>query len=418
MANRASFREIKESPGSSFKEINKKKVRLVLFGTYGEQNTGDDYMLASQLREFKRRFPYGLITVLSGNLSYDRNVLEREKLTDTRIRLLYSGRMGLREPGKKRLSALKWFLENIKEIFRADILLIGPGNQIQDVTRPFRLLFFLSRAALSWLARTPFAFFGIGFYQVEGFLCRFLLRFFCKRAAFISTRDNQSALEFRKLVPRCPPVFGLSDVTFLHPWPMNTIKPAKAPSPIIGLTYRIFLPEVFPSEVSENLEHSLATLLKHIHEQMGAEFYFFPFYKNPPYQDTRACDNLLKRIGKQSFPLNIVSFNTLSELRDKMILCDAFIGVRYHSVLISVQNSIPVLGISYAHKTWRFMNDFNLQDFGTQVQDVTEEKIIKIWDLVWKNRSDLKKRYQEVRKLARRRAKIHFDLVEDVTSLS
>lgn len=399
-----------------FTEPGKRTVRLVLFGTYGEQNTGDDYMLVTQLREFRRRFPYGLIIVLSGNLEYDRGVLEREGLVDKRIRLLYSGRMGLREPGKKGLSVFSWIFRNMKEVFRADILLIGPGNQIQDVTRPFRLLFFISRAILSWLGRIPYAFFGIGFYQVKSCLCRILLRFCCRRAAFISTRDNQGAYEFRKLMPGGTPAFGLSDVTFISRWPTPAENTVRAPSPIIGLTYRIFLPEVFPLEVSENLECSLAELLQHIHEQIGAEFYFFPFYKNRPYQDTRACDNLLKQIGRPSFPLKIISFYSLSELRDKMVLCDAFIGVRYHSVLLSVQNSIPVLGIGYAHKTWRFMNDFDLQDFGIQVQDVTGEKLIKIWGHVWENRFDLKERYKEVRRAACKRAEVHFDLVEEIIS--
>jgi hypothetical protein len=63
-----------------------------------------------------------------------------------------------------------------------------------------------------------------------------------------------------------------------------------------------------------------------------------------------------------------------------------------------------------------FRADILLIGPGNQIQDVTGEKLIKIWGHVWENRFDLKERYKEVRRAACKRAEVHFDLVEEVIS--
>ena len=41
--------------------------RIVLFGTYAEENTGDDYMLVSQIFGIRDRYPDSRLTIFTGD---------------------------------------------------------------------------------------------------------------------------------------------------------------------------------------------------------------------------------------------------------------------------------------------------------------------------------------------------------------
>ncbi|MBN2244391.1 MAG: hypothetical protein JW755_00950, partial [Candidatus Aminicenantes bacterium] len=134
-------------------------------------------MLRVMIERIQERFPDCRLIVPTGNCDVTANLLETEGMDTQNIRLVYTGRWGIREPGKPFFRSVKWMFRELRELFRADLLLIGPGNQIQDVTRKYRVLFFIARAIVAWTFRTPFAYVGIGYYSLKSRLCRSLLRF-------------------------------------------------------------------------------------------------------------------------------------------------------------------------------------------------------------------------------------------------
>jgi len=385
---------------------------IILFGTWAEENLGDDYMLCSLIREIRDHDPDVRLVLFTGDRAITSNLLDREGLMNEHVVLLYTGRKGLREPKLPFFSSVAWFFQNVAEIFRADFLLIGPGNQLQDVTRRMRVLFFISRGVLAWLFRTPYAYFGIGYYQIHSRFCRWVFQKNANGAAFVSTRDEVGAKTIRKLGVKGTGVHGLADVTFSYPWPERKQQTKTDRQPVIGFTYRVFLPPVFEQEVVENLEHCLAGLLTDVQTGMNARFRFFPFYKASKWNDRVGLSQLKKRLPPD-FPVEIAEWHTLSGLRSQMMACDGFIGVRYHSVLLSVQSGIPVMGISYAHKTRRFMEENGLSDFLVDVEDITEAKLRDQWSRLWTERYSLSGRYAEIRlrkaDLARRHTQLLFN---------
>jgi polysaccharide pyruvyl transferase WcaK-like protein len=385
---------------------------IILFGTYAEENTGDDYLLVSQIEHIRRRCPDCRIVVFTGNRDLTRQMLQRQEIALTGIRLVYTGRWGLAEPDLAFPGSLAWFFRNILEIFRADLLIIGPGNQIQDVTRRMRVVFFLSRAVLAWLLRTPYAFLGIGFYELRNAFCRWLLRFTGNRAAFFSTRDQGGADKTREIGLAPEKIVALADVSFARRWAPMKVALANEEM-LIGVTSRIFLPSVFPPAVALNLEDSLAALLRQIHETYDARFLFFPYYKGSHWKDAVAYDRLIDRLGGGDFPLRPFPFSTLEELRAGTVRCRAFIGTRYHSVLLSVQNGIPVLGISYAHKTQRFMEENGLGEYVVRVEDVSPARLWRTWNGLWDDRESIREKMADINARERWLADRHFDLVFD-----
>lgn len=407
-----------------------KQKSICLFGTYAEDNTGDDLMLASQIKNIRARDPECRFVIFTGTREHTQKLLYRENIGLESIKINYTGRRGLLEPSVSFPRSLIWIFQNVREIRRADLLIIGPGNQIQDVTRRFRVVFFLAQAVLAWILRTSYAFMGIGFYELRSSFCRWLFRVTCNRAAFISTRDRGGGDKIRELGVRRTEIFPLADVSFTHKWKVSDKwkgrderreddRGAKlADPPLIGFSYRIFLPEVFPPAVVENLGNSLAGLLLRIKERMGARFLFFPYYKGSHWNDSVALEQLVLRFEDNSFEDNSVDiktfdFNNLNELFSGISECDAIIGVRYHSVLMSVQAGVPVMGISYAHKTQRFMQENGLEEYVLRVEDVSIERLWARWEKLWSDRVRLREIYPDICAHEKKLARKHVDLIFD-----
>lgn len=95
-------------------------------------------------------------------------------------------------------------------------MIIGPETQFQDVTRRFRLLFFLSRAFISLILKTPYVFIGMGYWRVNGWLCRTALRFTANRSMFLTTRDQGSAWDLITLGVKPSKIIPLADVNFIQ----------------------------------------------------------------------------------------------------------------------------------------------------------------------------------------------------------
>ncbi|MDH4195905.1 MAG: polysaccharide pyruvyl transferase family protein [Candidatus Aminicenantes bacterium] len=188
---------------------------VAVMGTFGEGNTGDDVMLLATVAGVRARRTDARFVIFTCDRDYTERLLEREGVPLGLCECVYTGRYGMREPGRRFPRSLAWTVENLRAIARADILLIGPGTQLQDVTRRFRVLFFLARGVLAWLLGTPYAFFGIGYWKVSGRLSSWVLRWTGRRAAFISTRDRASAraLEAHGIPPA--KIISLADVSFI-----------------------------------------------------------------------------------------------------------------------------------------------------------------------------------------------------------
>ncbi len=187
---------------------------VAVMGTFGEENTGDDVMLLATVAGIRARRPDARFIIFTCDRGHTERLLEREGVPTGVCDCIYTGRHGLREPGRRVPRSLVWMLENVRAVGQADILLIGPGTQLQDVTRRFRVLFFLARGAFAWLLRTSFAFFGIGYWQVSGRLSSWALRWTGRRAAFISTRDRASARALEAHGIPAAKIIPLADVSF------------------------------------------------------------------------------------------------------------------------------------------------------------------------------------------------------------
>jgi hypothetical protein len=187
---------------------------------------------------------------------------------------------------------------------------------------------------------------------------------------------------------------------------------------LIGLTLKCFPKEGYPGDVRAKFGAALPSFLAAVRADHGARFRFFPFYEASAWPDTRALDEVMARRPGSGFPVETLRWASLSDLRRKIAACDAFIGVRFHSVLLAVQAGVPVLAISYAEKTANFMTENGLGRFVVRYEDVTAEGLLERWRLLWKERVALKSELARVCATEKALAEHHFDQVLKVLAPS
>jgi len=397
---------------------------IIAAGAYGENNAGEDLMLAALINGLRTTIPQCHIVVLTTDISYTQNLFTREEISPGGIRLLYSGRRGPREPGKPIVSSLSWIFKTIKWLFKSNLLLIGPGNPIQANPHRDKLFFHLSRAAIARLLGTPYAFIGIGIDRVAWRPTEYFLKKIGNKALFISTRDKKSAEVLIPLGIKHSKVTPLTDISFYetkkgtHPCPRWDNRQPSAPI-TIGFNICRFSPKYFPGEVIENYHDLMFSWCQWILSENSfsdSRLVFFPFCETPHLEDTSAFQRLVAKLPPDSlhFPIDECRYRSFTDLRSLMRNCDLFLGTRFHSVLLAVQQVVPVLAISYGQKTTHFMKQVGLAEYEIGMEELTLDDLKQKWLRLYSNKASIREELREITRRQTALAAEHFQLVSQV----
>jgi hypothetical protein len=186
-----------------------------------------------------------------------------------------------------------------------------------------------------------------------------------------------------------------------------------SPAPVlVGLTLKCFPKEGYSDADRAKFGAVMPSFLAALRADHDARFIFFPFYEASAWPDTRALEEVLARRRDADIPVETVNWENLSDLRRKIASCHAFIGVRFHSVLLAVQEGVPVLAISYAEKTSNFMTENGLGRFVVRYEDVTAEGLLERWRTLWRERTTVKAELAGVCVMQKALAVRQFDLVQ------
>lgn len=401
---------------------------IIAAGAYGENNAGENLMLTALIYGLRKAIPQCHIVVLTADIAHTQHLFVREGISLERIRIIYSGRRGVREPGKPFYSSLSWILKTIKWLFKSNLLLIGPGAPIQDNPPKDKLIFHLYRAAIARLLGTPYAFIGIDIDRTAWKPTEYFLRKIGKKALFISTRDKRSAEALAPLGIKHSKLVPLTDISFYeikkgtHPFPRWDNR--KPNNPItIGFNICRFSPLDFPGEVIENYHDLMFSWCQWILSENSfsdSRLVFFPFCEVPNLDDTSAFKRLVSKLPPDSLhiPIDECRYRSFTDLRFLMRNCDLFLGTRFHSVLLAVQQVVPVLAISYGQKTTHFMKQIGLSEYEIGMEELTLEQLKKKWLRLYSNKASIREQLQHITRQQTALAAEHFHLVSRVIETS
>jgi polysaccharide pyruvyl transferase CsaB len=320
--------------------------KFVLTGYYGFGNIGDEAVLYNIISQIKGQMPNADITVLSNDpqqtaAAYGVAAADRWKLGQT-------------------FSALR----------KADMLVLGGGSLLQDVTGKRSLSFYLMQIFLARFLRRKVFLYAQGIGPINEPQNKKRLVKALRKTALITVRDEDSATFLRdlglpqeKIIVTADPVLAATAGTCELPLPS-----AKK----IALSVR-----PWPSLGAETID-KLAAFADHF-VALGYEIVFLPFSEP---QDRALSKQIAHRMKRQAFlPPQKLDYCSMPSAIGQM---DLVIGMRLHSLIMSAAEAVPFIGLSYDPKVDSFcrslqqprfvLDKFSAPDLILQTQKILAEQ--------------------------------------------
>ena len=363
------------------------KHKIVISGLFGENNAGDELLLYKLLDGLFNNFEIETISIFSSDVQKTINSLTINGINTGKIQILYSGRWGLLESNKKFPESFSWLPKTIKTIRKSDILITGPGNVIKDNTNAFFLIFWLAKVFIAFIFSKKYCFLGIGAIGLNHSWSKLLFSLLKNKSLFFSTRDSRSATVLKKLKVKPDKIFAYSDLSF---YDIRTTAAKTPDRKVVGVNLRSFSTKHYSEEIINSYYAEIFEFLCFLNKNKEYEFKFIPFCTESHQNDLLALEKL-NSFKHLDFPnIEIVNWNTFAELENEFSKCHAFIGTRFHSSCISIQNGIPLIALSYDDKTHNLMHDIDMPEYCLKIPEITFKGLKNIWETIESNRSEIK----------------------------
>jgi polysaccharide pyruvyl transferase CsaB len=168
--------------------------RILISGYYGFNNAGDDVVLYGIISSLRREQPHISLSVLSNQ--------------PDRTAALF----GIPAYNRWRLSTI------VRELKRCDLLVMGGGTLMQDVTSPRSVLYYLGIVSIAKLLGKPVVFYAQGFGPILKSFSRRLIKQVVNRVDVITVRDYESGEDFKACGVTKAPVYVTADPALtIHP---------------------------------------------------------------------------------------------------------------------------------------------------------------------------------------------------------
>jgi polysaccharide pyruvyl transferase CsaB len=341
------------------------KIKIVLSGYYGYDNSGDEAVLVS------------ILNALEGQARQKGMEIEPIVLSGNpqKTAKIYGVRTAHRMRPKEMLSAIR----------ESDGLISGGGSLLQDATGLKTIPYYLAVIqAAHWFGKPAFIYSqGIG--PVHRRIFYPLIRNIIGRCQYISARDPASAsllgemgipMEKIEVVP--DPVMGMTTEPDGIPeeGPRNFVEGENVP--VIGVSVR------FWNKDYSDLNH-ISHALKLVMESRDVGVKLLPFHD--PH-DVHASEYVLKRImevsgaeardTKEQYGAKVQiakpTDGSPSEMMKQVGMCDVLIGMRLHSLIYAAAQYVPPIGISYDPKIDQFLKQLDMEPVGS-VQNLDPQRL-------------------------------------------
>lgn len=380
----------------------------ILISCYsGEKDAGDETMLLC-IRE-------QLESLCNKRLSFKAfsNNPDISDEFNENVEFIYSGRHGLKQPGRRGFAAFRWIGQMISALWDCDILITGGGTILYDESNRFFVPFWFLKIMIAQLFHKPTVFYGIGVGPLNRKSSRFLMNTLGKRMNFISLRGVESQKWMQRF--RVP-----QEKVFLTADPAVTIYPAK-PSAIDDYLRSedirlhpdrelvvIVIREWFLRK-NRGLEQAqdktarissyddyvsqLAAFCKYIVETDHSDIIFMPMGSLPPCDDRLVMSDIYQKMKQQHVDLSGVF--QMSDITDSRIMtgimgrAKAVITGRFHGLVYATTQYVPALGIAYTEKYYDYYNYIGLSDYIIGMNDLTGSFLIQKYEEMLSHRADI-----------------------------
>lgn len=121
-----------------------------------------------------------------------------------------------------------------------------------------------------------------------------------------------------------------------------------------------------PTELSLNYATTLAKYIKETHTKTGLNFIIF----NQVSDDIEMAERIFDLLEKPEYLIIDRLEREPWELRALIGRSEIFIGTRFHSCIFAIMAGIPTIAISYLPKTQFILEDLNLPERSTPINEI------------------------------------------------
>ncbi len=342
--------------------------RIVLSGSYGTRNVGDEAILTVLVDGLVGRgFAVDVLT-----FTPEQTVARQPAANGVRSGVLRGA------PG------------TFNAIRGADALVVGGGGILQDATSLGNLLFHASRPIMAAITRTPVVISGVGIGPLGHTLSRRLTRRVCSIAASIDVRDAGSAELLVALgVPAEKFVEGADYAHLLPSLERDALSTAGRAvidalvaargegRRLIGLSLR---PPVGSRARRDRLSAAdradidrMARIADHLVEEHDAQIVFVSMH---PQQDDPIAALLEDAMQRGDRVLPIPGDLTPSTIRAAIGELDLMIGTRLHTLIFAACENVPFVALAYDDKVAGYAEALGLRAQVLEHHDWTADAIL------------------------------------------
>ncbi len=296
-----------------------------------------------------------------------------------------------KRPWYLRLLVNKKFLEAVE---KADLVISTGGHHLTTIIAGSIKTPQIFDMAVALLCGKPLMLWSqsVGTFDFKSPASEPMIRKILSGAEQIFIRDEASEQEIQKLgvllerVSKTPEsVFGLYDVV------ESRTTPGDRPN-VMGVS--IWTGNKQTSPAWEHYIQTFAALIDHAVERHGYKVRLFPMEIQGA--DRPCIDDIIKKVRKkqgceivEGFPGTVDHINAIAQ-------CKVFVGHKTHSQIFSLVAATPLLAVAYHKKTQDFMAQFGLEDCCIADEQLSAEKLIKMFEQINNNLAQIGQKQQEI----------------------
>jgi len=168
-------------------------------------------------------------------------------------------------------------------------------------------------------------------------------------------------------------------------------------------------------------ERSVAEVLARFCGLHGGAIVFIPFDSNASLgelsDDRTVISRVMARLEGKAPAVVLRGEYRPGEISGIIRRCDFVLGMRVHSLILAIRNSVPCAALAYAPKVWSLMREAELEDLTLDIREVSPEGLFSLMDGIFRERGRVRERLEAVaRRMAERAptaARLALKLLED-----
>lgn len=341
-------------------------MKCLILGYYGAKNLGDDMMLRALIIWLGQQSR--TVTVISEDPSDTSKRFGVKSVANTPLFLQW-GWVGtvLKGHGVKLL----------KEIIKADEILIGGGDLIRD-TKGWRTFFYtIEKLIFALLFRKPTYMASVGISKPTKKYSKILLKFLLPKCKLIIVRDKRSLNFCRKI--------GVKNVTLAADIATTLAKNTLTYENQINLPekYCLITLRVAPNlygqfDINDSHYKCFANTLDKFIEQTNSNVIFYPYQNTNIDNDNDIHKIVLSNMNKKRSALIYDWDSDLNNAFNLAANANLVIGMRLHALVVAVSVNTPCIAMPYDKKLDEFCELAGIQHFITPELMMKPDKLLQL----------------------------------------